>query len=175
MGQDDLLRILIMHADRYPRMEPQDVVKLCFQREFGGGHLIRDPAGSLQFLLREMEQTAAGYPGFLTEETGNGYARIYLGMAKAEGISAKTINEVFIRSAAEQSGTVESFLAALDMALKMAEEGAFSFTAEEMKRYLEFYERQGYPVVSHSEGYRNAYHPAYRIIKLDLWNRLLKT
>ena len=34
--------ILLTHAARYPLMEPRDAVKLIYQNEFGGGHLIRD-------------------------------------------------------------------------------------------------------------------------------------
>ena len=30
------------HGTRYPQMEPRDAVKLAYQSEFAGGHLIRD-------------------------------------------------------------------------------------------------------------------------------------
>ena len=44
---DDLKQILISHAARYPLMEPTDAVKLIYQNEFGGGHLIRDTEACL--------------------------------------------------------------------------------------------------------------------------------
>ena len=34
--------ILIEHNQRYPHMVIQDFVKLIYQNEFGGGHLISD-------------------------------------------------------------------------------------------------------------------------------------
>ena len=49
--------ILLAHARRYPLMEPRDAVKLIYQSEFGGGHLIRDESACLDFLRREYEST----------------------------------------------------------------------------------------------------------------------
>lgn len=46
----ELETILRDHASRYPRMEPTDAVKLVYQNEFGGGHLIRNPESCLEAL-----------------------------------------------------------------------------------------------------------------------------
>ena len=45
--------ILFAHASRYPLMEPRDAVKLIYQNEFGGGHLIRNEKACLEFLSKE--------------------------------------------------------------------------------------------------------------------------
>ena len=50
---EELRAILIAHAKRYPLMQPQDAVKLIYQNEFGGGHLIRDEEACLNYLRRE--------------------------------------------------------------------------------------------------------------------------
>ena len=42
------------HGTRYPRMEPRDAVKLAYQSEFAGGHLIRDRRESLARLKTEL-------------------------------------------------------------------------------------------------------------------------
>ena len=39
----DLSAVLKNHAARYPKLSPQDAVKLLFQSVFGPGHLISDP------------------------------------------------------------------------------------------------------------------------------------
>ena len=44
---DELIKILRAHAEKYPLMRPQDAVKLVYQNEFGGGHLIVDYDWSL--------------------------------------------------------------------------------------------------------------------------------
>ena len=35
--------ILLAHLKQYPQMQLQDVVKLLYQSEFGGGHMITSP------------------------------------------------------------------------------------------------------------------------------------
>ena len=50
---EELKAILIAHAKRYPLMQPQDAVKLIYQNEFGGGHLIRAEEACLNYLRRE--------------------------------------------------------------------------------------------------------------------------
>ena len=50
---EELRAILIAHARRYPLMQPRDAVKLIYQNEFGGGHLIRDEEACLNYLRRE--------------------------------------------------------------------------------------------------------------------------
>ena len=51
----ELETILFAHAGRYPQMEPTDAVKLIYQNEFGGGHLIRDEDAALRYLRQEYE------------------------------------------------------------------------------------------------------------------------
>ena len=50
---NELIDILKAHHQRYPLMMPQDVVKLIYQHEFGGGHLIKDKNLSLIRLEEE--------------------------------------------------------------------------------------------------------------------------
>jgi hypothetical protein len=46
--------------------------------------------------------------------------------------------------------------------------GHFSFGMIELGHYLSEYIKSGCPMVSHSEQYRQAYQPAYRIISVQL-------
>ena len=38
----EIIDILKIHTSVYPEMQPQDAVKLIYQNEFGGGHLIKE-------------------------------------------------------------------------------------------------------------------------------------
>ena len=49
----ELEAILKIHVKRYPLMQPTDAVKLIYQNEFGGGHLIRDEEICLNYLRQE--------------------------------------------------------------------------------------------------------------------------
>ena len=65
-------------------------------------------------------------------------------------------------------GSKESFLAKLDILQETVQEGYFAFSPEELDAYLRTYAKAGYPMVSHSEKYREAYRPAYRIVQRNL-------
>lgn len=161
---DNLKQILTDHARRYPLMEPTDAVKLIYQNEFGGGHLIRSEAACIGYLRQEYEAVdqAENFP--LTEEIGNGLVRVNLKALDAHGISPEALAEVFICSAAEHAGTLDSFLIKLDILRQTVQEGCFRFSSEELETYLCTYAAAGYPMVSHSEAYRRSYKPAYRIV-----------
>ena len=45
--------ILLEHFHRYPQMQLQDAVKLLYQSEFGGGHMVTSPEKSLKSLEDE--------------------------------------------------------------------------------------------------------------------------
>ena len=122
---EELKAILITHAKRYPLMQPRDAVKLIYQNEFGGGHLIR--------------------------------------AVKPENL--EQLGRDFIRSAAKHKGTLDSFLNKLEVLQTLTTEGVFAFDLDALNTYLSEYKAAGYPAVSHSEQYRQAYKPAYRIIR----------
>ena len=54
---ETLEQILKNHAHRYPKMQPQDAVKLIWQNVFGSGTLRRDPASYCCALMHEFENT----------------------------------------------------------------------------------------------------------------------
>ena len=159
---EELERILREHANRYPLMQPTDAVKLIYQNEFGGGHLIRDEQACLNYLRREYESVGKDASIPLYEDIGNGIVRVNLAAVKEEEL--EHLGRNFIRSAAEHKGTLDSFLAKLAVLKKLTAEGVFSFGNSELGVYLAEYEKAGYPVVSHSAEYRESYRPAYRII-----------
>ena len=159
---EELKQILQEHATRYPLMQPVDAVKLIYQNEFGGGHLIKDEAACLNYLRREYESVEKDSTMPLYEDIGNGIVRVNLGAIKPEEL--EQLGKDFIRSAAEHAGTKERFLQKLDVLRQLTRSGYFQFGILEMENHLSEYIQSGCPMVSHSEIYRNAYHPAYRVI-----------
>ena len=167
-----LMSTLQAHARQYPLMRPCDAVKLIFQNEFGGGHMIRDAESSLRFLREECMELARRAAKPLCENIGNGYSRLNLAAIDTEQISLERVNEIFVASSRERSGSVEDFVAKLDILREVAREGVFSFSMEELEKYFNEYRERGYPVVSHSATYREAYHPAYRVIDSKYLNAI---
>ena len=159
---EELKAILIAHAKRYPLMQPTDAVKLIYQNEFGGGHLIRDEQACLNYLRREYADLEKDQTAPLCEDIGNGIVRVNLTALKEEDL--EQLGKAFIDSAAKHKGTMDSFLNKLEVLRKLANEGVFNFDTNALSSYLTEYKAAGYPAVSHSEQYRQAYKPAYRII-----------
>ena len=160
---EELRANLIAHAKRYPLMQPTDAVKLIYQNEFGGGHLIRDEEACLNYLRREYTSVAKDPTVPLYEDIGNGIIRVNLAAVKPEDL--EQLGRAFIDSAAKHKGTMDRFLNKLEVLRKLANEGVFNFDTNALNAYLSEYEAAGYPAVSHSPEYRQAYKPAYRIIR----------
>ena len=159
---EELRAILIAHAKRYPLMQPRDAVKLIYQNEFGGGHLIRDEEACQNYLRREYADLEKDPSAQLYEEIGKGIVRVNLAAVKPEDL--EQLGRDFIRSAAKHKGTLDSFLNKLEVLRKLTAEGVFTFDTNALSAYLSEYKAVGYPAVSHSPEYRQAYKPAYRII-----------
>lgn len=159
---EPLWTLLSAHGARHPRMEPCDAVKLVYQSVLGGGHLITDPAQSLERLAEEyaaVPQTA----GPLYEALGNGVVRVHLSRLDAWGVGLEALNGWFVRSAAACPGTRKGLEAALEELIRAAEAGLLPFSPAALAEYLRGYRAAGCPPVSHSAAYRAAYHPAYRV------------
>ena len=144
-------------------MQPRDAVKLIYQNEFGGGHLIRDEEACLNYLRREYATLEKDPTAALYEDIGNGIVRVNLAAVKPEDL--EQLGRDFIRSAAKHKGTLDSFLNKLEVLRMLTTEGVFAFDLDALNTYLSEYKAAGYPAVSHSEQYRQAYKPAYRIIR----------
>ena len=164
---EELRAILIAHARRYPLMQPTDAVKLIYQNEFGGGHLIRDEQACLNYLRREYADLEKDPTVPLYEDIGNGIVRVNLAAVKPEDL--EQLGHDFIASAAKHKGTLDSFLNKLEVLHKLTTAGVFTFDVDALNAYLTEYKAAGYPAVSHDEIYRTTYKPAYRIVLSKLY------
>lgn len=158
----ELEQILRTHAARYLLMQPADAVKLIYQNEFGGGHLIADPERFETFLRREYDSTPKDPAISKYEPIGNGIVRVNLAALAASEVLC--LGALFIDSASLHQGKRESFEKKLAVLQQLTMEGIFPFSSGELASYLEVYAENGYPAVSHSAQYREAYRPAYRIV-----------
>ena len=161
----ELCRILSDHAKRYPLMEPCDAVKLIFQNEFGGEHLISEPNATLAWLRAERASTPDDPGALPVEDIGNGMVRVYLSRLEFTETALRTLNRDFSRSAEIHQGWRKDFLSKLDALRGLTRQGVFAFTLEELETYLERYISTGCCPLSHSPAYRAAYRPAYRVVK----------
>ncbi len=160
--------VLKEHLARYPAMQPCDVVKLLYQREFGGGHMIRNPKESLARLRAEFTTVSREERKLCRENIGKGMVRVYLASLPEDDAALVSLNDVFVESANRHQGSKENFVRDLQALATRYRAFPFAFSESELKEYLEDYQKAGYPIVSHSEIYRELYRPAYRVVEKEL-------
>jgi hypothetical protein len=152
-------------------MRMQDIYKLIYQSEFAGGHLITDSAQSEKRIEEERRAALcrAGAPPFASperafEDIGGELCRLHLHSPDALNLGSATINRFFVNTALTVKGDTARFEKKLGVLLDCCREGVLPFGADEAESYIASQKKQGYPPVSHSEPYRAAYAPAYRVV-----------
>ena len=161
--------LLKKHLQWTPRMAPTDAVKLAYQSAFGCGHLLSAREICADFVRREMESTSVwDVPACVS--IGGGLCRLNLASAQVRNLSPECIADMMILTngwVMERLDNAQRFEESLSLIGRMAEAGEMPFSADEYQTYLSGYRAQGCPPVSHSEMYRGAYHPAYRVVRSD--------
>ena len=88
--------MLLRHRARYPKSDVQDMIKLLYQSELGGGHMIADPQAALARLRAEYEAPPQRKDLPLLEEIDR--------RAQQAGIVQKVLLEVNIGGEESKSG-----------------------------------------------------------------------
>ena len=163
-----LIPYLKTHLDNHPSMTSQDIAKLCYQAAHGAEHLLADRERARLYLFRELEATLPDETLPLVEPISDAVARVNLAPWKANGLSPDTLFELFVATArVSGDGTqrLDAYLQEVSVFLE-SEVTPVSFAA--WQEFAEWYDGRGRPAVHHSDAYREAEHPAYRIVMRTL-------
>ncbi len=167
-NEKDVIKILINHYKKYPQMQLGDFYKLIYQNEFAGGHLIEDIKSSYKYLEEEFNSLNKRYkPDSMFEDIGNGLVRIYLNSLTGTAIGLSTVNKFFVNTANSVIGSIKRFEAKLNIFYKCCREGILPYDAQKVSDFLDEQKNKSYKHISHSEEYRKAYMPSYRVIKKE--------
>ena len=161
----DMENILARHRARYPKMALQDAVKLFYQQCFGPGHMAEMPKAR-QAIEAECQSLAPASSALL-EDIGGGLCRMYLDSPDFRPMDPALAAGLFVRTAEEAPSQSPAFSAALSLLESQAAGGLWGPSGEALA-FLEQYRAQGCPSLHHSEAYRAAYHPHYRVIRRQL-------
>lgn len=142
------MTILEQHLKKYGKMTSRDAVKLLFQSHFGCGHLVADEKTAIKRLSNEYSGYTAGEH---FEDIGGGYVRAYINTFNSNEL--EILGRLFLLSASD-GGDTKAFIRSLNEVKAHFKDG-----------YVNEYLKKGIKPVSHSTQYRNAYRPAYRVIK----------
>ncbi|HTS53862.1 MAG TPA: hypothetical protein VMH26_11355 [Burkholderiales bacterium] len=162
--------LLAHHFQRYPRMELVDVYKLLHQAAMGSGHAFDDPADARARLIAEVSKLDEGPDDPVADPISpdGKLARIHLRPYVAAGHSVDLLLDAFVQTARAYPAApdrLERFCGCLG---DLAAAGGISLPRDEVEHYFKAVAGRGYPVVHHSQAYREAYRPAYRVVGLDL-------
>lgn len=143
----------------HPAMQPQDVLKLCYQAAHGAEHLLTDIDRARAYFDRELAAVPPDLSAPLAEDISRDITRINLGAWKAAALPPDWLFRMFVRTAKAPVGNAS-------MAGCLAE--AASICAPVLPGWddaLSAWRDAGMPAVHHSEAYRTAERPAYRIVR----------
>lgn len=152
-------------AIRHPALEPVDVIKLCYQAAFGAEHLLQDREAAFQYLYQEYDRVPPDGQEPLYELISDGLCRVNLRAWKQRGLPLVWLFRMFAETAAHfRQGGSMLFQDCLKEAGSLVEAGAFGFDREDWEGFLKSYPVDHPAAVHHSEAYRQAEKPAYRLV-----------
>lgn len=157
-----LAPLLEQHAKNHPELELQDAIKFLYQSCMGPGHLVLDPQAVLERLDAEWANVEGDADAPLTEPLGNDLCRLSLAACKGQGLEPATLAALFLHTAQTVTPDRQELEDSLNLLYNL------SFPREDVDRALEDYRKAGMPAVHHSDRYRRAYAPAYRVVEQDL-------
>ncbi len=156
--------ILTYHSAAYPKMTPQDYLKLAFQCEFGCEHLLGDKESAFNYLIFELGSVKFDPNAIPCVDIGGGYSRLDLSAVKGK-LSPETVFKIFEMSVSETRNR-EAFERKLSLTARAARMGIINADANALDACFSGYRYGDIP--SHSEEYRAAYDPHYRVISTEL-------
>lgn len=154
--------------DRYPMATLQDIYKTCYQDFFGAEHLMNDTAAARQYIHYELGQCRDTdltlMPDF--EPTGfrHRFVRVnFSNIAKGQ-LTEEQLVMMFIDAAAHDNAFGSDWPSEWRLIEKIALEVNPGWAAASLQ--AELTEAAGKnSAVRHSEAFRNAYNPHYRIVR----------
>lgn len=168
---DELLSLLRDQLGKYPAMQLQDCIKLLYQHFLGSEHLYAEPARCFQRLLQEKEAVGVDMSVPAYEEIGKNICRFNLQPLSAELSDLFTLAHLFLVGIEKISGNAEEgkskFEESIETLLTLIHEKELPFSYQEACLFIELYRKKGMPAIHHSNCYKDAYHPAYRLLRTD--------
>ncbi len=179
MMQDDaLLKLLERHIGWYPLMELRDFYKLLYQGVMGSEHLQTSAEEYTQNLYSEFEQLKPDPFLRLLESVRPDRAlyRLNLGSYKAQNSNIDRVTPFLVESARIVTGTRDELKAVWENFVELCLHGQIcNFDAIVISQFSQRLETVNYPAMHHSEIYRIAYKPAYRLLAAKYASGLVLT
>jgi hypothetical protein len=168
MVEGDSEALLKEHYKRRPLMRATDFYKLLYQGIFGVGHILGEGA------RRRLQEEAASInihdhpeePQVEAVSADGSMVRVNLRPYLRQGFSLDRLYEA-MEETAKVHGSPEDFLHAWSIFQKLVASGAIQVDRNELESLNRELNEKGPSPHHHSEAYREAYYPAYRVVKRE--------
>lgn len=154
---------LIDQSQKHPSMQPSDIAKMCYQSALGAEHLLLDVERARAYFNMEFDSVEPR-DGEMFECLSDSVCRIDLGAWKNSGLPCKYLFKMFVASARISQDGREKLVEYIESVENFLDELNLSFSLDDWKSFLQKYREMGMPAIHHSQSYRDAEKPAYRIV-----------
>ncbi|MCW4012359.1 MAG: hypothetical protein NWF07_05120 [Candidatus Bathyarchaeota archaeon] len=157
--------------NRRPMARAQDIYKLLFQGVFGVAHIVSDKAWNIlieeagRINLKEHSEDPLIEP----VSPDASMVRVNLRQYINGGGDLESLYQV-MRKSAEHKGDDEVFLDYWGQYKRMVTEGLVSGAQNEIDELDNLISTEGVKPRHHTEPYRQAYYPAYRVVVMKIYN-----
>lgn len=141
-------------------IQPTDIIKLCYQAVYGAEHLLQNVQRARDLFFDEYSAVCASN-GTMIEEISEFFVRVNFAPHKAVGLDPDLLFDAFVKTASEKTGCKTDLNYLFSVIEKLLDEGALPFSKEAWNSAISKYEGGA---VHHSQIYRDAESPAYRVV-----------
>ena len=159
----------------HPSIQLQDILKMCYQSVFGPEHMLADVDRAKAYFMQEYNATPTDFSAPLFEPLSDTFCRVNLAAWKAKELDAGKLFELFFASAKEKtSATEKDFDDCAKHVETLLAKKLLPFSLEEWTDCYAAYKKNGMPPVHHSDAYRLAEQPAYRLVRINLLDAVIR-
>lgn len=157
---------LLDQCAHYPALRPGDLLKALHQSVFGCGHFVTDEETGIRRIQEELAALSDG-SGPDIEPLDGVFCRVHLRYLEKSGLTPETLFRLFALSAEASCGSAAQLEEKLQVLLTLARAGQLPFSEEELAPVIVRWRTGGFPACHHSEPFRAAYAPAYRVVRRE--------
>ena len=163
--------LILEHLKRRPEARAQDIYKLLYQGVFGVGHIISERAWAI--LIEEANRINlddhSEDPLLEPVSPDGSMVRVNLRQYLKAGLSLEALFDI-MKESAQVQGDPDVFLGYWAEFKLMNDDGSVSFPEAEIQALDKQIKDEGVKPRHHTEPYRIAYYPAYRVVQLEIYH-----
>ncbi len=171
-----VLDLVQWHLHHHTAVGITDVYKLLYQGVMGAEHLLQDEQRAHDFLTKEWDAVPSDKNLMLLEPVSvNGQVvRLNIARAKANGVSLQQVWQVFYFSVQNFILDKDVFEHVWALFYQLCEEQKLPFEIHDVQAFTENVRMQNFPAMHHSEAYRKANRPAYRVVSKQQFEHMMR-